>query len=402
MTKQKFVLFSALILASFVSPLVAQEKGFTPYYRFTFAEGVALPSKGDFFASHEVGTQVGGLLNATDWMQFFGLYDLTYQGPGLQRAEGELFSQRSIRHSFLFEPSFTIGNIGKLRLKGFVIRELRRSGTNENWGQGLYDYTAQGASVGFEREFLGFRFFPSVRLTKMEFPNYTDLLREFEGASLSAELSGGLMDQDVQALALNITRKNFRVGASQTTQKYSREKVIGSVVSGKGVYTDEAQKDEVTELTLDFDATLWRFNLVPQGAYRMKRSNQNYLRYAFFGDTNPKFISHNYDYNEFSVGAKLFLRLTEEKAIFGSMDLNNRLYPNRPPRDGTGTYAADTEKQNTIWGAWGGGIQWKVASYATWSLAYHLVYSKSNNKYERFIPYNYIGHVAGLYLTVAP
>ena len=379
-------------------PLSAQEKIFMPYYRFNFGEGVALPSKGDFFASHTVGSQVGGLLNATDWLHFFGLYDLTYQGPGLIRSEGELFTQRSMRHSFLIEPSFTIANAGKLRLKVFTIKEFRRSGTNETWGKGLYDYAAQGGSVGFEREFFGFRFFPAIRIMQMKFPNYTDLLREFQESGLSAELAGGLMDQNVMSYSLNISRKPFNVGVSLSSQKYKKEKVVGQ----GGVYTSDAQKDSVTEITADFDVSLWRFSLVPEGAYRMKRSNQNYLRFAYFGDPNPTFVPKNYDYNEMSVGGKLYLKMTEKKAIFGSIDLNNRVYPNRPPRNASGVYAAAGEMQNTTWGAWGGGIQWKVSDYSTWNLAYHMVYSKSNMKYDRFIPYNYTGNVVGLYLSVSP
>ncbi|MBI4064390.1 MAG: hypothetical protein HY401_08845 [Elusimicrobia bacterium] len=370
---------------------------FMPYYRFEFGEGFSVPTKGDFFASHEVASQVGSLFKATDKIKLFGLYDLTYEGPGLMRAEGRLFTERAIRHSFVFEPSMEVESVGVVRLKGFVINEKRRSGTNEIWGQGLYDYQARGFSLIVERDVLGFKLSPAFRLTAMEFPNFTDLLREFQQADLTAELSGGLMDQNVYAVSLGVSRRPFNLGASVSVQKYKNERIIGSA----GSYLGEKQKDTVTEFTGDFATSLWRFSFVPQGAFRMKRSNQNYLRFEFFGDTSPDFIENNYDYNEYSLGGKVFLNLTSSKALYGSMDLNNRTYTTRPPRTGTGVYELG-KKQNTVWGAWGGGVQWKVTDYSTWNLGYHLVFSQSNMKQEKFIPYNYTGHVIGLYFTVAP
>ncbi|MBI2069411.1 MAG: hypothetical protein HYT79_02315 [Elusimicrobia bacterium] len=389
------ILILIVLFALGVSPLSAQEKKFMPYYRFNFGEGMALPSKGDFFASQDLSSQVGALVKPLGWLHFFGMYDLTYEGPGLMRSEGRIFSERAMRHSFMLEPTFATP-YGKIRTRGFIINEKRRSGTNEVWGKGLYDYEAQGASVGFEKEVFGLKVFPAITITKMEFPNFTDLLREFQSASLTSELSGGLMDQDVQALSLDVSRQPFNAHASISTQKYKREKVVAS----NGTYSGENQKDTVSELGANFETTLWRFSFVPKAVYRMKRSNQNYLRFAFFGDTNPTFIAKNYDYNEFGVGGRLYLKLTQTKAIFGSIDLNNRSYTDRPTRNESGVY--QSEKQKTIWGSWGGGLQWKVAEYSTWNLAYNFVHSSSNMKFERFIPYNYTGHVVGLYFTVAP
>ncbi|MBI4738601.1 hypothetical protein HY772_03420 [Candidatus Woesearchaeota archaeon] len=397
MNKGFFLLFVICHLALSPSLLRAQQKKFLPFYRFTFGEGVSLPSKGDFFASQDIGSQIGSVVKPLDRLQIFGLYDLTYEGPGLMRSEGRLFTERAMRHSFMLEPSVEAPFVGTVRLKGFGIKENRRSGTNEIWGKGLYDYQATGFSFGIDKEFFGFRFSPAWRFTKMIFPNYTDLLREFQSGGLNAELAGGLMNQNVQAISLGISRKPFRAGASLSAQKYKKEKVVSS----GGTYLNENQKDETTEFTADFDARLWRISLVPNGAYRMKRSNQNYLRFAYFGDTNPTFIAKNYDYNEMSLGARLYLHVTKTKALFGSMSLNDRIYPNRAPRNTDGVYALG-EKQKTTWGAWGGGLQWKVSDYSTWNLAYNMVYSKSNMKYERFIPYNYTGHLVGLYLTVAP
>ncbi|MBI4369752.1 MAG: hypothetical protein HY547_05950 [Elusimicrobia bacterium] len=377
--------------------LFAEVQTVMPYYKFTFSEGLSIPSKGDFFANHEVGSQVGSLWNITDKAHLFGLYDLTYEGPGLMRSEGRLFSERAIRHSFMTEPSYDF-SLGTLRLKGFLIDEKRRSGTNEIWGQGLYDYSAVGGSIGFDRKFLGFTFFPSIRYTNMEFPNFTDLLREFQTSGQSSEIAaGGLMDQTALAYTLSVTKRPFNVAVSLTNQEYKNEKVVTSA----GTYSDEPQVDSIAEIRGEWEGSLWRFSLVPAGAIRFKRSNQNYLYYESVGDTSPDFIAQNFNYNELNMGAKLFMRLTKTKAIFGAMDLTDRLYTSRPPRNSSGVYQYG-EQQNTTWGSTGGGLQWKVTDYSTWNLAYYIITSASNMKYESFVPYNYTGHIFGLWFTVTP
>lgn len=392
--KTFFAFFAFFVFLAF--PATAQSK-FTPYYQFRFGEGMSVPSKGDFFANQELATKVGTLWNATDRIKVFGLYDLTYEGPGLMRQEGRLFTERAIRHSMLLEPSFTINDsIGTIKTKVFTIDEKRRSGTNELWGQGLYDYEAVGFSVGINREVFGWRLEPTVRYITMEFPNYTDLLRDFQTSGLTAELSGGLMDQDITGIGLDARYGTVGLYADWSEQKYDREKVVES----NGTYGSEKQKDSQTELGGTLDATLWRFTWVPKIGYKMKRSNQNYLRFAFFGDTSPVFVPKNYDYNETNLGSTLFMRLSTKKSIFGSIDIYDRKYTDRPARDRNGAYSGG--KQHSVLGSWGGGLRWKVSDYSNWDLAYNFVFSRSNMKFEQFIPYNYTGHVVGLYFTVQP
>lgn len=386
-----------LLIAAMSPALFAQQRRVIPYYRFQFGEGIAIPSKGDFFASSVLGTQFGTLWRPSDRISLFGMYGLNYDGPGLVRSEGRLFAERAIKHSFMLEPGFELGSIGKLRTKVFNISEDRRSGTNELWGKGLYDYNTQGFSVGLEKEFFGLKFYPNVRWMDMGFPNYTDLLREFEQGGLTAEIAGGQIDQTATAFGFNINKYPYIFELAYSIQDFDRERVL----TKSGTYTDDLQKDTSLDLSASGEASLWRFVLIPRLAYRQKRSNQNYLNFAFFGDPNPTFIEKNYNYDEFSAGGQLHLKVTNAKSIFGSLDLNNRTYTDRPPRDGSGVYLTG-QKQNTIWGGWGAGIQWQVSPYSTWSLSYNFIYSTSNMKHESFIPYNYTGHGIGLAFTVTP
>ncbi|MEK6544690.1 MAG: hypothetical protein AABZ44_09685, partial [Elusimicrobiota bacterium] len=270
----------------------------------------------------------GGLYKLHDKLSLFAMYGLNYEGPGLARSEGRLFSERAIKHSFLFEPSLELGP-GRLRTKLFYITEDRRSGTNEIWGKGLYDYDSLGFSVGYEKTIFDWSVFPYVRWMDMKFPNYTDLLREFEQGGLTAEIAGGQIDQILTAYGVALTKRPYIIEISYSLSDFDRE----SVVESNGVYGSNLQKDSTLDASLSGEVTLWRFVLMPKGAYRQKRSNQNYMRFAYFGDPAPVFVPKNYDFNEYSVGGQLHLKVTLTKSIFGSLDLNDRTYTDRPPRN---------------------------------------------------------------------
>ncbi|MFC1522799.1 hypothetical protein ACFL6Y_10360 [Elusimicrobiota bacterium] len=373
---------------------------FTPYYQFEFSEGMSVPSKGDFFANHMVDTKIGGQWRVSDRTALFGLYNLSYEGPGLIRSEGRLFSERAIKHSFLIQPSIKLEPIGNIKAKVFSIVEKRRSGTNEVWGEGLYDYKALGIALTLDRKLLGLMFSPFIGYTDMDFPNYTDLLREFETSGLTAEIAGGLMDQRIITAGFSIGKGKTRIGAGLTIQDYQKEKVVGS----GGTYENENQKDSTLDINANTELVfLSRFLLFPRFSQSYNRSNQNYLRFAYFGDPAPAFVEKNYDYDETSLGGTLLFSLTRKptKFLYTSSDWNWRKYSRREPRDAEGVYAK-SEHQKTLWATTSFGYRWKSTAYTTWTLAYSFIFSSSNMKYESFIPYNYTGHMIGMYFSVTP
>lgn len=389
-----FFIFALFFMNLFA--LSAEDNRFVPYYQFNFSEGLSAPSKGDFFANHEVDTKAGAQWAVTDRFKLFGLYDLSYEGPGLNRSEGRLFTERAIRHSLMAEPSYEFPVIGALKTRVFGIFEKRRSGTNELWGKGLYDYKAYGGSLGVAKKLGDWSVTPSVRYTIMKFPNYTDLLREFQSGGLTAEIAGGLIDQNVYGAGVFAARKNITLSADYNQQNFKKEKIVES----NGTYGSNNQQDKTVGISGEGEYTVWRFTTIPKVSINLKRSNQNFLKFAFFGDTSPVFVAKNYDYNEVKAGSTFLTRLTQRKYIYTGLDANWRNYTNRPPRDGSGNYISG--KQKNFWATYSFGYRWKSTEYTTWTLAYSFVFATSNMKFESFIPYNYTGQMIGMYFTVNP
>lgn len=367
---------------------------FTPYFNMTLSEGVYVPSKGDFFSGGGINTQVGLLTRFNDTHSVFGLYNMRYAGPAFQPQDGKQFQDRTLDHGFNAEYRYKFWDSFRVRPGLAYTKEFRRTGANEAWSNGLYNMNSLGGQVALDYDFewhgrgmLTLQFL----MRDVRFPNYTDLLREFQNAGAASELSGGLQDQTVSQLSLRPTWNNFFGGISYSWQNYKNEKVVES----SGLYGDTAQKDTNTTFDLGFHHTLWIFEMAPNVAYTLHRSNQNFLRYKFFGDTSPFFVGGNYNYNELSFNVPLDLLITKKWALSGGIQVVKRDYSDRAPRNSDNDYVTG-DKQSNLLTALSAGIRKRLNDVATVRLNYTFVVAKSNNHFERYLPYNYSGQHVGI------
>ncbi|MBI4051527.1 MAG: hypothetical protein HY400_03375, partial [Elusimicrobia bacterium] len=367
----------------------------TPYFNMTLSEGTFIPSKGDIFTGGQMNTHMGVLWNIRENHSLFGLYNFKYTGPAFQPQDGREFQDRSISHAFNFEHRWKFHNMLRLRPGLALTREFRRTGANEAWTEGLYNMNSLGGQLALDylfdyEESPGLITFQWL-YRQLKFPNYTDLLREFQGAGSASELSGGLQDQKLQQISVRPSWNKYFLGVSYSWQSYDSEKVVES----NGVYGSTAQKDTNTSFDFGFNQRLWRFELMPSVAYTLHRSNQNFLRFAFFGDTSPVFIAQNYDYNELNFTIPLDILLTKNLALSGGWGLVLRSYTDRPPRDSTNNYLTGEKQKNTL-STLSGGLRFRLNEISLMRLTYSLVVASSNNHFERYLPYNYTGHNLGL------
>ncbi|MCK5583480.1 MAG: hypothetical protein KAI33_06805, partial [Elusimicrobiales bacterium] len=224
----------------------------------------------------------------------------------------------------------------------------------------------------------------------IEFPNYTDLLNEFMGAGLSSEISGGLQDQKLKQVSLRSSWNKFFGGITYTLQNFENQKVI----EANGVYGDTLQKDKTTMVDFGYHHTLWIFEMAPSVSYSLLRSNQNFMRYKSLNDPTPEFVGKNYDYNELNLSVPLDLLITGKWSVSGALSLIRRNYTDRSARNADNDYTSFTQS-NTLT-TLTGGIRKKMNDIATVRISYSLVVASSNNKFERYLPYNYIGNSLGV------
>ncbi|HOX23591.1 MAG TPA: hypothetical protein PLL10_09015, partial [Elusimicrobiales bacterium] len=235
-------------------------------------------------------------------------------------------------------------------------------------------------------------------------PNYTDLLREFQNAGSASELSGGLQNQKLKQWALRSYWNNFTGGLSFSTMKYENQ----TVVDTNGQYGDTKQEDKSTTLDFGFNHRLWIFEAAPNVSYTWFKSNQNFLRFKYFGaawspstlgngDADVTLIQNAYSYREFTVDLPVFINLGMKSkwALSGGWSLTHRTYVDRPPRDGENNYQMGEKQKNTLTKLYAG-IRKHMNEIADLSLMYTLVVASSNNKFEKYLPYNYTGQSLGI------
>ena len=404
----KKILLSAVITAVLAGRLCAavaeDSKIFTPYFDMTLNEAAYMPSVGNIFSGGNINTQVGLLSKITPKDQLFGLYNFNYSGQGFTPQDSKQFTDRSMAHSFTFEYRRNLGEKFRVRPGVAFTHDYSRTGANEAWKNGLYNMNTSGLQLAGDYTF-DFEKNGVVSLTYLakavKFPNYTDLLREFQNPSQTAHVNGGLQDQGIKQVTLRPAWGKWFGGLTYTLQDYDNQKVVEHT----GAYGDTKQQDKTTMVDFGFHHTLWIFELYPMVSYSMHSSNQNFMRYKSLGATPTSdlldgsapvtFVAKNYDYKEITLSVPLDLNITGKWAIGGAFNMTSRTYTDRLRRDSDNNYVAG-EKQKNLMSTLTGSIRKRINDTAMWRLYYALTVAGSNNKFEQYMPNNYTGNTLGL------
>lgn len=413
----KKIILSALISAAAAGGLraaVAEDsKIFTPYFDMTMTEAGYLPSKGNIFSGGNMNTQVGLLTKISRKDELFGLYNFNYDGQGFAPQDTRQFTDRSMTHSFTFEYRRSLGEKFRVRPGVSFSNDYSRSGANEAWKNGLYNMNSSGLQLAgdYMFDFENNGMLTLTLLTKsVKFPNYTDLLSEFNGVNNGiAGVNGGLEDQNLKQVSLRPMWDNFFGGVTYTQQDYKNQKVVDLNSTTATGYGNTKQKDTTTMLDFGFHQTLWVFELSPMVSYTAHRSNQNYLRFKALGaaitdltsgSSDVTFVAKNYDYNETTLSVPVDLDVTSKWAIGGAFSVTSRSYTDRPRRDADNNYIAGT-KQNNLMTTLTGSVRKRINDVAMVRLFYSLVVAGSNTKFEQYMPYNYTGNSFGVSYNLA-
>lgn len=399
----KKIILSALVmgaLAGRLSAAVAEDsKIFTPFFDMTMTEAGYLPSEGNIFSGGNINTQVGLLSKISPKDSIFGLYNFNYAGQGFAPQDSKQFTDRTLSHTFNLEYRRNLGEKFRIRPGVSLGHDYSRTGANEAWKNGLYNMNATGLQLAGDYMF-DFNRNGIITLTVLskaiKFPNYTDLLREFEDPANTANANGGLQDQGLTQVSLRPSWNNFFGGVTYTQQDYTNQKVVAS----NGQYGNTKQLDKTTTFDAGFHQSLWVFEIYPMAAYSQHRSNQNFMRYKFLGATDltngdVSFVAKNYDYNETSLSVPVDLNVTSKWALGGAINILSRTYTDRPKRDADNNYVAGT-KQKNVMSTLTGSIRKRINDVAMVRLFYSLVVASSNTKFEKYMPYNYTGNTFGV------
>ncbi len=387
-------------VAEVAAPVTPEEKPepskFVPLYQFHYMEAVDTINIGSFFFGSGMGTTMGGRWAFTPGQALYGAYELNYSGPGLRPQEGREFTERDLSHQASLGHEWSPVSGLALGSRALFQRQMRRSGGSDVFGTGLYDYWTIGLTERADMKLAGFATGASLSYALVHFPNYTDLLNEYQSASVEAEKSGGL--QDYNRITTSFDGKFLGQGAgwvNLTWMMFEHQKVL----TDKGVPNTTAQFDSIYELGASWaqplagDSGSSILSVEPSVNVAVKRSNQNFLKYPKFGDlVNFEFVKDYYSDVSPTISAPLKWSFKAGTALFLSPSYSMLAYSSRPPRDATGTYLLGKKQSNSTF-ILTTGVSTSWHRFARVSFGYSVHVQQSNNRFERFLPYNYVGHV---------
>ena len=378
----------------------------SPFYNFGWTESLSMPSQGSFLFGANLGTTLGGKYVLNPEHAFLAAYELVYAGPGLRSTEGQEFTERTTDHSVSLGHVWGFMPGLKLNSRLTYLNEFRRDSNNKPWGKGLYDFRSIGLTEGMSvpiplvKDLTGDF---NLSLASVKFPNYTDLIAEFQMGGATAEKTGGFQDYNRITVKPSVKyRSQGMAWFSWSGQLFEHAKVI----SDQMVYGTDKQVENIYEIGASWRQGFFgksrgfstELSLEPSLRIDMKNSNQNFLRFKALG-TLPEFLGDYYSYNAYDFSMPVRWTLADDTIIAFVPEILKRDYKARPPRDGEGDYVVDAKQWTQVM-LFNFGISWQAYRFARWAVGYTYQMSKSNNKFDRYLPYNYFGHVVAASLNV--
>jgi hypothetical protein len=407
---KRFALLCALLVLAGAAR-ADDARTFTPFFDFAVSEAVFVPAgENTFFSGGNMKTDVG-LLTALDKVpliddlpgksSLFTLYSFGYDGPGFQpQDQQEGFQYQDMSHNLTAEYRWKF--LGPWRLRpGFgYTKSYVLLAADETWGQGLYDSNAIGGQLALDYMMPHGMLTAQVLYRQITYPNYTDLLRIFESAGLSANTGGGLQDNNMLEYSLSGTYKKAFADFRYIGQDYLHQTVVDIMGPDAGTYGSTPQTSHTVAGDIGFSGKLWRFEIKPKVTVTQYVNNQNFLDFQFVGDPAPNAYKDWYSYMEYRADLPLFLNLTEGgTAIFGDASLVATQYTDRVARNSEDENIGHLEHDLML--TFTGGMRFRLNEITFMKISAGIIEASSNNTYEVYLPYNYTGYTGGISFEMA-
>ena len=385
--------------AVFLISLTGASAELVPYYNYLLTQGVSVSPEGDLGFLITLSNDIGTIYKPLDNHTFIGYYSLMYQGPGLKRQEGREFRERYLNHVFAGRHHWDIGDI-TIKNQLSILMERRRSGTNETWESGLYNFNRFGGSSAATTKLWGIESTLSLGYHFLSFPNYSDLLAELRGGADASDTSGTQNHHSIRvAYTGTVGRNTFWLSLNPLL--YTKQRVAVDEAQADGTfYSSTKQREMVYNLGAKKALRLTgALSAAPEVDLTIRVSNQNYLHYDDVTSTSPASVNpfHEkfFNYVEPSLSLPMSVTLGRAWSYFLNPSWSYRVYTNRAPRNSEGEFI-EGEKQNRLLGIYTTGFRRQTGESSATVFFFTFQNQSSNMKFERYIPYNYSGLSAGI------
>lgn len=392
-----------LLLAMFTALACLEAKSkVAPYYALQMTEGASFPNIGDWLFSSTLTGDMGVMVQPGENHRFIGLYELRYSGPGLQRQEGQQFTDRSMDHVFVLRHHFNISDKNILKSQLDYVNEFTRAGVDEMWGTALYDNNRFGGSITLEHTIM-----PAMsvgitgQLHSFDFPNYIDLLSQYKQmGSSTTDVTAGLQNQTLMQAGLVYKFGKLHCSLDYSISDYTKQKVLTDTIQSDGtLYNSSLQRDTALTLDVRYQHEFPRIlRVTPSLSIKNKSSNQNFWYYAYSQTTSQyiptKFFTGFFDYQEQKLSLPCDLLIASYYEIFVNPEWGKKAYSSRPPRAEDGSYLDGQQSIDQFIISYG--MTFKPNKITRILLFYSFLTQSSNTRYEIGVPYNYSGNTIGV------
>lgn len=324
-------------------------------------------------------------------------YSGAYVGSSLaMEIEDENYLYQDVQdHTFALQLVRKGDGGNRIRLSGGYMVEMLRETRDEEWGDGLYDFTSPFGEVelvlGLSPERGLSQAGAALRHYRMRFPNYE---------SLASQRGLDLMGQEV--VDSSNTRfsvfADFRAGENSVVQvrvaheqsSYRDQRII----SDTGDYSADRREDRTPEVGIElrqgwpgrepgvFGQVVNTYLHLGAGL-KFKRSNQNFYDPEVF-----TFIGEYYDYNRVELTPTLtFTTAPADVDLSIGYRYSSKAYPNRLTQDADGYYQDEKLKVTMHEGNAAVGYEYAKGLRFSVSGAYQSVGSTTD--YHRLYSYSY-------------
>ncbi|MBA3065729.1 hypothetical protein KJ633_05635 [bacterium] len=301
---------------------------------------------------------------------------------------GGTLYQDSMSHNFTLRLINKLSPDHKFKLKtGYVFNYFRET-TDEDWGEGLFDF--EKFTVGAESEvknFMGMdKFISSFDIMKVQFPEYESLASALYGTEVFP--GGRILDfNGLNVYFRGLKKLNAKSIVDVNLNFMLKDFPDQNVIDSLGDYTLTKRADRTSALDMVYSRILGSFSAGLSLSGSVNRSNQDH-----YDADEYKFVDKYYDYNSYSVGPVVSFGNNFQISCaykYGIKNYEGRLVQQNTPLVPSthGDYTNQKVKNKTHFVSLGS--SYKLSKHLKAKLSANYFAQDSNQDYEAVYQYSY-------------
>lgn len=308
-------------------------------------------------------------------------------------AGGGVLTRKRQTHTFSLKYVYT-REFDKYKPRFSYSKASIKETNDEDWGDGLFDYTTLSAGFEAEQERPHGTYTESYDFYKVAYPNYSTLLSQSASVindtttfnQLSTNAGENPMDNTSHRLAFAYSwfpePLNMKAGYDFTYRTYPDQALTARPVTGASPFQSDTRWDVMQNFSLKASRALKPLFFSAGARLGWMSSNQ-----GSYDSSRNKYMEDYYSYVDFAISPAVGIALKNGMQFNFNLDWRRVFYIERLKQGVSGDYGKDKIDQ-TYW-LTSISARYPVANRFFARAAYNYQLSSSNMRYEESFRYNY-------------